>query len=286
MPEYPEVTVVRKTLQNEVNGRTIIDIKIWDNKFVKNASANEFINYLKGEKILDVSNTGKFLVFQFSNQKRVISHLRMEGKYYIRDAEILDKYHFKHDYLYFYLDNNKVLCYNDTRKFGSFEIWDQSQQNQSIYQLKNLAQLPKDVDIEALYAKLQKSNKSIKTILLDQSLVLGIGNIYADESLYATCVYPMTKAKDISKEKLQEILNAAQEIMDRSIKLGGSSVHTYKAVNGIDGKFQNELKVYGQVKNVCLRCKKSEIVKVKLDYKPNGRGTSFCPVCQKNPYEN
>lgn len=285
MPEYPEVTVVRKTLQTEVKGKKILDLKIWDPKFIKNASLDEFISFLKGETIEDISNTGKFLVFNLSNNKRMLSHLRMEGKYYLRDPKVLENYHYKHDYLYFYLSDNIVLAYNDTRKFGSFEIIDASLKDKSVHELKNLAQLPAFVNVDELYAKLQKSNKSIKTILLDQSLILGIGNIYADESLYHCNVFPMTKAKDISKNKLKEILQAAQEIMDASIVRGGSSVHSYKAVNGVVGTFQNELKVYGQAKKVCLKCKKSEIKKVKLDFKPNGRGTSYCPVCQKDPYE-
>ncbi|UUD35851.1 DNA-formamidopyrimidine glycosylase [Mycoplasmopsis citelli] len=285
MPEYPEVTVVRKTLQNEVKGKKVLDIKIWDPKFIKNASAQEFINFVKGETIEDISNVGKFLVFSLSNNKRFLSHLRMEGKYYLRDPKILENYHYKHDYLYFYLEDNVVLAYNDTRKFGSFEILDASLNDKSIHEIKNLAQLPAFVDVEQLYQKLQKSSKSIKTILLDQSLILGIGNIYADESLYQCNIFPMTKAKDISKEQLAQLLKTAQEIMDQSIVAGGSSVHSYKAVNGVVGTFQNELKVYGKAKSVCLKCKKSEIVKVKLDFKPNGRGTSYCPVCQKDPYE-
>ncbi|UUM19565.1 MULTISPECIES: DNA-formamidopyrimidine glycosylase [unclassified Mycoplasma] len=285
MPEYPEVTVVRKTLQNEVKGHKILNVKIFDPKFIKNASAKDFINFVKGEIIEDISNVGKFLVFHLSNNKRFLSHLRMEGKYYIRDEQVLENYHFKHDYLYFYLENKGVLAYNDTRKFGSFEILDPSENDVSIHELKNLAQLPAFVDVDQLYNKLQKSNKSIKTILLDQSLILGIGNIYADESLYHCNIFPMTKAKDLSKEQLKNLLNTAQEIMDQSIVAGGSSVHSYQSVNGVIGTFQNELKVYGKAKSVCMKCKRSEIVKVKLDFKPNGRGTSYCPVCQKDPYE-
>ncbi|WP_025755446.1 DNA-formamidopyrimidine glycosylase [Mycoplasmopsis cricetuli] len=285
MPEYPEVTIVRKTLQTEVKGSQIINVKIWDPKFIKNTNAKNFEEFIKGETIEDISNTGKFLVYHLSNNKRVISHLRMEGKYYLRDPKILENYHYNHDYLYFYLNNGKVLAYNDTRKFGSFEIVKQEDEHKSISEIKNLAELPGFVDVEKLYQKLSKSNKSIKTVLLDQSLILGIGNIYADESLHLSKVYPMTKAKLISLEKLKEILQNAQKIMDESIMLGGSSVHTYRAVNGVIGTFQNKLKVYGRAKKVCLQCKRAAIEKVKLDFKPNGRGTSFCPNCQREKHE-
>ncbi|AWX69781.1 bifunctional DNA-formamidopyrimidine glycosylase/DNA-(apurinic or apyrimidinic site) lyase [Mycoplasmopsis anatis] len=281
MPEYPEVTIVRKGLETIVNNRKITKVIVISSKFIKNTTEKEFINFLVNKTITKVNNIGKFIEFIFDDNSRMISHLRMEGKYYTRDIKLIKEgIREKHDYIIFILDKNIALAYNDTRMFGSFEIIDK-EDKRSLYEIKNLAQLPGDVNVDELYKKLQKRTKSIKSILLDQSLVLGIGNIYADETLHKEKVYPMTKCNLISKNKLQKILKSAQEIMDQSINAGGSSVNSYKGVNGKIGTFQNKLFVYGRFNLTCLQCNKEKLIKVKLDFKDNGRGTTYCPRCQK-----
>ncbi|BBA22428.1 DNA-formamidopyrimidine glycosylase [Mycoplasmopsis bovirhinis] len=280
MPEYPEVTIVQKALNKHVKDRTIIKVEVRVEKLIKNIDPEGFSEFLKNKLILNIENFGKYIVFNFNDQSRLISHLRMAGKYYIREANDPYLYSYKHDCIYFFLDNHQVMVYNDTRMFGSFEIVEKDNKD-SLYQIKKLAKLPGEVNAKELYEKIKTKNISIKKILLDQSLVLGIGNIYADEALFAAQIYPMTKAKDISFKKFQELLNYAQVIMDKSIEFGGSSVKDYSSVNGINGKFQNELKVYGRSGKECLRCQKYIIKKVKLDFKENGRGTSYCENCQR-----
>ncbi|WP_027121394.1 DNA-formamidopyrimidine glycosylase [Mycoplasma leonicaptivi] len=279
MPEYPEVTVVRKSLNNYVKNRFITKIEVKVPKLIKNTNQENFVNFLLNEQVLDVENFGKFLVFNLKSKKRLISHLRMSGKYFIRQENDPNLYAYKHDCIYFFLDNQNVVVYNDSRMFGSFEIIN-SDDLRSLYEIKKLAQLPRDVDVKILFNKIKNKNISIKKVLLDQSLVLGIGNIYADESLFASKIYPMKKAKDVTLQELKTILNHAQNIMDKSIELGGSSVQTYSSVNGITGKFQNNLMVYSKHDQLCQVCKQEKIVKVKLDFKENGRGTSYCPKCQ------
>ncbi|TDV24458.1 DNA-(apurinic or apyrimidinic site) lyase [Mycoplasmopsis mustelae] len=280
MPEYPEVTVVQRSLNKYVQNQIILKVEIKISKLIKNIDSDGFINFLVNKTIINIENFGKFLVFNLNDKSRLISHLRMSGKYYIRQQNDPLLYAYKHDCVYFWL-NDIVLVYNDSRMFGSFEVIPASDQR-SLFQIKHLGQLPGDTDVEALYAKLRNKTINIKKVLLDQSLVLGIGNIYADECLHLSKVYPMSRAKDITKEKLREILSNAQKVMDASIVKGGSSVHTYSAVNGISGKYQNDLLVYGQDKKMCKQCNQSQIIKVKLDFKENGRGTSFCPHCQKD----
>ncbi|TNK81806.1 bifunctional DNA-formamidopyrimidine glycosylase/DNA-(apurinic or apyrimidinic site) lyase [Mycoplasmopsis pullorum] len=281
MPEYPEVTVVTNTLNNLVSGRKIIKVEVRNNKFIRNVSVEEFVQQIQGRTIKNVQNFGKFIVFNFDTDLRMLSHLRMAGKFYVYDLELDKDFLFNlHNYVYFYLDNQKVMIYNDSRQFGGFELVDESDKR-SIYEIKKLAQLPGDIDVDELYKKLQRKNISIKSVLLDQSLVLGIGNIYADEALFKSKIYPMTKCNQVFKKELAILLKNAQEIMDQSIKFGGSSVHTYQSVNSAKGTFQNQLRVYGRAGEVCLSCGKSNIIKVKLDFKANGRGTSYCPNCQK-----
>lgn len=280
MPEYPEVTVVQRSLNTFVQMKRITKVEVKVEKLIKNTDVKGFTVFLKDKKIINVENFGKFLVFNFSDGSRMISHLRMSGKYFMRDAKDPNLYAYKHDCVYFSLDNDIVMVYNDSRMFGSLEIIEKSD-NRTIFEIKKLAKLPGELDKEELYNKIKNKSISIKKILLDQSLVLGIGNIYADESLFAARIYPMTKAKDVSFKKLSEVLDHAQKIMDKSILLGGSTVNSYSSVNGITGKFQNNLLVYGRSGQKCLVCNTGIIQKVKLDFTENGRGTSFCDVCQK-----
>ncbi|MGZ9800433.1 bifunctional DNA-formamidopyrimidine glycosylase/DNA-(apurinic or apyrimidinic site) lyase [Mycoplasma sp. AC1221] len=279
MPEYPEVTVVQKSLNKHIKNQKITKVEVKITKLIKNTDTQNFINFLVNKTIINVENFGKFLVFNFNDKSRLISHLRMSGKYFIRELNDPLLYAYKHDCIYFRLEN-KVLVYNDSRMFGSFEIIENTDKR-SLYQIKNLGLLPADTDVDRLFEKLKHKSISIKKVLLDQSLVLGIGNIYADESLHRSKIYPMTPANKICKQELKTLLMNAQMIMNDSIVKGGSSVHTYSSVNGITGKFQNDLYVYGREKKQCLQCKKTDIIKVKLDFKENGRGTSYCPTCQK-----
>ncbi|MFV8418677.1 bifunctional DNA-formamidopyrimidine glycosylase/DNA-(apurinic or apyrimidinic site) lyase [Mycoplasma sp. 005V] len=281
MPEYPEVTVVTNTLNSLTSGHKIIAVKVLKDKLIKNATEEEFSNFLINKTIKEVCNYGKFILFTFEDNSRMISHLRMSGKYFVLDVNSLNPMAQEiHNYIYFYLENHTVMIYNDARMFGSFEIIPASD-TRSIYEIKNLAQLPHQVNVDELWNKLQRKNISIKAILLDQSLVLGVGNIYADEALHRVKMYPMLKCNKVSKARLAELLQAAGDIMNDSVAHGGSSVHTYVSVNSKRGTYQNKLEVYGKDGKLCSTCKLSLIKKVKLDYKQNGRGTSFCPNCQK-----
>ncbi|TNK99282.1 bifunctional DNA-formamidopyrimidine glycosylase/DNA-(apurinic or apyrimidinic site) lyase, partial [Mycoplasmopsis pullorum] len=127
MPEYPEVTVVTNTLNNLVSGRKIIKVEVRNNKFIRNVSVEEFVQQIQGRTIKNVQNFGKFIVFNFDTDLRMLSHLRMAGKFYVYDLELDKDFLFNlHNYVYFYLDNQKVMIYNDSRQFGGFELVDES----------------------------------------------------------------------------------------------------------------------------------------------------------------
>ncbi|QNM93488.1 bifunctional DNA-formamidopyrimidine glycosylase/DNA-(apurinic or apyrimidinic site) lyase [Mycoplasma sp. Pen4] len=287
MPEYPEVTTVTNTLNKIIPGSKVITVEVLKDKLIKNTTVEHFKEIFEDTTITKIENIGKYIVFYLDTEIRVISHLRMSGKYFIYNyAQVKErrKNPLLHDYVFWYLNNDKVMIYNDARMFGAFDIIEKDD-TRDLYTIKNLAHLPGEVDVDALYAKTQKKRVSIKKILLDQSLVLGIGNIYADETLHLAKIYPMTKCNLISKEQLKELLNIAQKIMDKSIELGGSSVQTYTSVNGVVGSYQHYLNVYNRQGKTCRTCKRAEIVKVRLDNAPNGRGTSYCPNCQREVNE-
>ncbi|WP_027333019.1 DNA-formamidopyrimidine glycosylase [Mycoplasmopsis gallinarum] len=272
MPEMPEVVTVTKALQSKIKNKTIKDVQVYREKMLKNASIAEFSAFLKNEKILNIKNLGKHIIFELSNEKYLLSHLRMTGKYfthkYLRNLT-------KHDYLVFIFDDDSALYYNDARQFGTFYI--KTQDDLFVGKpLENLAKEPNKTSLDEFYQKLQKRKIPIKNALLDQSIILGIGNIYANEILFASQINPFKKANELSLTEVQTILKNSQMILDRAIELGGSSIQSYSSVDGIKGQYQNELKVHMRENQECQICH-NKIERVEIGQ----RSTYFCPVCQK-----
>ncbi|WP_027120471.1 bifunctional DNA-formamidopyrimidine glycosylase/DNA-(apurinic or apyrimidinic site) lyase [Mycoplasmopsis lipofaciens] len=272
MPEMPEVITVVKDLKPKVINKKIKKIIIIKPKLIKETTEKEFNNFLIDETIKNIFNLGKHIIFQLSNDKYLLSHLRMTGKYfthkYLRKPTM-------HDCLVFEFEDNTALYYNDSRQFGTFYI----KNKQDLYTTKpldKLGKIPGEIDIDEFYKKIKNRRIVIKTLLLDQSLVLGIGNIYANEALFAAKIHPNTPTNQLSKEEISLALKHAQSIMDHSTKLGGSSIDSYTSVDGVKGGFQKLLKVHLRNNKPCLVCS-TPINKIWI----NGRGTYYCPNCQK-----
>ena len=268
MPELPEVETVRNTLKKEVLNRTIKDVEIYYENIIAYPNISEFKKQIKGQKINDILRRGKFLMFSLDNFY-LLSHLRMEGRFYFKDGEKL-----KHEHVRFILDD-KNLCYIDTRKFGRMYLLPKD----DAYNMKPLNELglePWDDNLTVDYLKDKYKNKKlpIKTVLLDQSIIVGIGNIYDDEILFMSNINPYTKASNLSDSDLSNIISNTKIVLERAIKLGGTTIKTYESSEGVHGRFQNELLVHG--KEVCPKCNS------KLEYDHiNGRGTYYCKKCQK-----
>ncbi len=271
MPELPEVETVKNGLIKKVKGRKILDCKVLWNGIIAYPSKDEFIKEIVNQTINDIERRGKFLMFILDDYF-LISHLRMEGKYFIKEpSEPLSK----HDHVIFTLDNNKCLRYNDTRKFGKMHLVKKNELN--ISPIAKLGKEPWDDDLTTSYLKVKLNRKlPIKTLLLDQSIITGIGNIYADEILFAAKINPETKGSDLTDEKLQSIIDNTKKILAKAIELGGTTIHTYTAVDGITGRFQQELLVHGKKDLPCPNCQ-NKIIKIVV----GTRGTYYCPHCQK-----
>ena len=272
MPELPEVETVRRILEKRYVGKKIIDVDILYPKMI-HSPIEEFKANIEGQTITSISRKGKYLFINFSNEYSLISHLRMEGKYVLREKnEELSKY----TKVVFYLDDSTLLCYEDMRCFGIMYLVKTS----DIFQNKEVKKLgPEPFEIKDgsyLFEKYQKSSKEIKTCLLDQEIMSGLGNIYCDEVLFLCKINPFRKASSITLEECQNILDYSIKVLNKAISLGGSTVSSYHPEKGIDGKFQNELNVYGKVNLHCPVCG-SILRKDKI----SGRGTTYCPICQK-----
>ena len=272
MPEKPEVITVSKTLEKIIVGKTIKDVDVyWDNIIIGNK--NDFIKDLKGENIETITTRGKWIVI-FLTTKALICHLRMEGKFFFRNPSIPKG---KHDHVIITFTDNTDMRFNDVRKFGKMAVLPKHE----VFKLKPLVDLgleynDKNLTPTYLVENLQKKKVPIKTALLDQSIITGIGNIYDDEILFASHIDPLRKANTISLEEAADIIKNTKIILDKAITMGGTTIKSFTSAEGVHGLFQNELSVHGKKDGLCPLCGEPlDVTKVV------GRGTYYCPKCQK-----
>lgn len=271
MPELPEVEVVRRALEPSLIGLKITNVEIRYEGIIL-----DDISYFKenviGKTIKSISRHGKFLIFNL-NEGHIVSHLRMEGKYFYLKKNTLDN---KHIHVIYDLSNGYQLLYQDVRKFGIMTYKESSE----LYKTKPLSDVGVDlilndnIDIDLIYKKINKKSIPIKTVLLDQSILAGLGNIYVDEVLFLSKINPLKKASLITIDDLKNIIKYSKEVMQKSIEFGGTTIRSYTSSLGVTGSNQNNL--YVHTKKICPICG-SEIIK---DY-IGGRGSYYCPNCQK-----
>lgn len=273
MPELPEVQTVINYLSSKILKKEIEDIKISNNKFLKNINEDFLKNIVINSRIIKIDRKGKYILFHLDNDYTIVSHLRMEGKYRFEEKEQEFK---KHDYIIFYFKNNSRLIYNDSRQFGTIHLTKTSELN-NLKELKKLALDPLDekFNIEHFFQKIKNKNITIKTLLLDQTIISGIGNIYANEILFDVKVNPWIKGKEIDFETSKKIIDSAKKILKIAIKNNGTTIHSYE-FGSSKGSFQNFLKVQSREKLKCFQC--NEIIKREKDH---GRSSFWCPNCQK-----
>lgn len=277
MPELPEVESVRKGLEEMVVGETIDKVEVRWPRIIESPEQHEFAKRLMGQTIETVRRRGKFLLFYFTNDV-LISHLRMEGKYQIVEPEKDGRLprRDKHMHILFHLKSGRKLIYHDVRKFGRMSLVEKGTE----FTHKSLMKLGpeptrEDFQLEEMQEFLKRRKKAIKGVLLDQQMVVGLGNIYADEVLFHAKIHPLTPANTLTDAEEIRLHEATIEIMTNAIKSGGTTIRTYLNAFGDEGSYQNQLKVYGKNGEACPNCG-TEILKIKVA----GRGTHFCPVCQ------
>lgn len=270
MPELPEVETVRRTLKNFILNKTIESVEVRYPKII-DGDVETFVSTLIHQSIKDIDRKGKYLIFILDHDA-FISHLRMEGKYNIKNKDIP---YDKHDHIIFHMTNGTDLRYNDTRKFGRMKLVDKEHYD-SYEPLNKLGQEPMTASFDYIYPLIHKSHLPIKQVLLDQSIFAGIGNIYANEICFRMHIDPRTKADKLSKKRVQELIDVSSDVLKEAIKQGGTTIHSFDA-NGIHGLFQVQLHVHNQ--KTCDICQ-GPIKKITIA----GRGTYFCPHCQKRRY--
>ena len=272
MPELPEVETVKRILTPLLVNKTIANVEVLYPKMIL-SPVEEFKKSLQNQTFLSIKRKGKYLLFYLTNDLVLISHLRMEGKYILLGNNESKTSHAR---VIFNLTNNESIAYDDTRCFGIMKLVKEKDLNNE-EMLNKLGQEPFDIhDITYIKKRLQKSNNPIKVSIMDQSIISGLGNIYADEVLFRSKINPLTPSSKVNDEDIRNIVSNSVIVLNKAIELGGSTVRSYHAARGVDGKFQNELLVYGKKDECCPSC---HYVFKKIYV--GGRGTTFCPHCQK-----
>jgi formamidopyrimidine-DNA glycosylase len=271
LPELPEVETVRRTLKALVLHKKIEKVSVSWPKMVK-LELEQFIDALKGQSILDVGRRGKFLIL-YTEDFALVSHLRMEGKYGLFSQEDeIDK----HTHVMFHFTDGTELRYKDVRKFGTMHLFRKGEEFE-FPPLNQLGPEPLSADFTAglLAAKLAKTSRNIKAALLDQTTLVGLGNIYVDEALFRAGIHPERAANTLTSDEIsilhREVIGTLGEAVDK----GGSTIRSYVNTQGQIGMFQLELLVYGRKGEECKKCGTPLIKKVVA-----GRGTHYCPSCQ------
>ncbi|MFV0380192.1 MAG: DNA-formamidopyrimidine glycosylase [Anaerorhabdus sp.] len=270
MPELPEVETVVRTLEVQIKNEKIKNIEVlWDNIIV--GSVSEFKEKLTNQHFREFKRRGKYLVFKLDDIY-LISHLRMEGKFFLKEKN--DPIN-KHEHVVFEFYSGKQLRYHDTRKFGKMEI---IEGEIDFDNFKNLGPEPWSDKFNLEYCKkeLKKRKQPIKQVLLDQSFVAGVGNIYADEICFKIKTHPAKKCYLLSDDVIVNLIKATREILERAISLGGTTIRSYTSSLGVTGRFQLEVCVHQRENECCPVCN-SKIIKTKVAT----RGTYYCPKCQK-----
>jgi len=274
MPEMPEVETIRRTLADKVEGRKIIRVDIGLPRLVKWPTAAEFQAILTDKTIMKLVRRGKYLLFYLDNNFVLIIHLRMTGRlYYKTPGSEFDKF----THILFNLDNGDILLYADTRTLGTLYLMPEEE----LWRIAGLASMgpePLSAEFTLKYFAdmLSKRKAKIKSVLLNQKLIGGLGNIYVDEALAIACIDPERIANSLTAQEANYLHQAVNQVIADGIAHGGTTFRDYRDGAGQSGSHQRYLQVYGRTNKPCQRC--GGIIARK---EVAGRGTHYCPNCQK-----
>ncbi len=269
MPELPEVETIRRQLEKEIVGKTIVDVW-WDRPKMLRPRPEAFVNGVKNRRITGVERKAKLLIFELSDGF-FVCHLRLSGRLLVRRKD--DK---PDDYVHVVLkfENNKELRFAEARLFGYMQYVESQEELDKILEKYGPEPLD-DLTAGEFFKILQKTSRPIKLVLLDQNRIAGVGNIYANDALFLAKIHPRTPANSLSASQSSSLLKAIEQVFKEGLKYGGASDQWYRQVHGEKGSYQEHFKVYGQAGQVCDVCG-TKIKRIEL----GGRGTFFCPQCQ------
>lgn len=278
MPELPEVETVVRGLQAVLPGRRILEVRLGKTDFIEDPAALE--THLPGARIGSVKRYGKFLLFELESasaddparELALLIHLGMTGQLVTGPA---NAHVLPHTHVFFALDDGKELRYTDVRRFGSMQLLLDGAREKV---LGSLGLDPLEMTEEQLAAVVHSRRARVKALLLDQRVLRGIGNIYADESLWRARIHPMRIGANLKREEIHRLYRAVRDVLNEAIRLRGSSVSDYVDSEGRRGEFQLRHRVYQRIGKKCFRCGTTIRRAIVA-----GRSSHFCPKCQRAP---
>jgi formamidopyrimidine-DNA glycosylase len=273
MPELPEVETVVRTLNQLIGGKRIQRVEVWLNRIIQRpVEPEQFAAALENQMIHRIERRGKFILF-ILDEIIMVSHLRMEGRYGLYKA---DEPIAKHTHVVFYLTDGSELRYMDVRQFGTMHLFAAGDELilPPLHKL-GLEPLAESFTYEAFHARIAHRSTKIKPLLLNQEFIVGLGNIYVDESLFRAGIFAERETDKLSDLELRKLYKAIIVTLQAAVDAGGSSIKSYVNGQGEMGMFQQQLQVYGRKGVPCEHCA-SLIEKIVV----GGRGTHYCPQCQ------
>lgn len=282
MPELPEVETVRRGLLDKLCGRVVTSVKVFRPASIAHPSATEFVKALKGRRFEDIERRGKYLLFSLDKGAKLAAHLRMSGRLLVlKPTQENKNVRLEHVRVRMELDNGNIFLFEDMRVFG--RLWFIAAQipaSEIVSGLKELGVEPlsDDFDADYLFAALKTRTQAIKTVLLDQTLIAGIGNIYADESLHLAGIHPQRRAKELKRGQIEILCTQIKQVLSRAIENRGSTLRNYTDSDGVNGNYQSLAHVYGRAGQQCRQCS-AAVMRIRLA----GRSAHYCPKCQPLP---
>ncbi len=269
MPELPEVETIKQELSPGVTGRCIIGVTLDWEGIVASPSPREFVSCLKGQCIDGIDRRGKYLLFRLSGRGLLIIHLKMSGALLLKRTDDYGKY----VRAVIHLDDGSHIVFRDPRKFGRMRLADY---DDPVIAALGPEPLEDDFTVSVLKERLSRRNGPIKAVLLDQPVIAGIGNMYADEALFASRIHPLKQANRLCDAELKRLYKGIRGVLKNAIDAKGASVNTYMRPDGQRGTAHQVFKVAHRRGENCPDCGgpiERRVIR--------GRGSYFCPRCQR-----
>lgn len=274
MPELPEVETVRRSLEIALLERSIVDIQVREPRLRVTIDEERLHELILKRRVTKLMRRAKYIIVYFTGGSCLILHLGMTGQLLILSpSQPFDK----HDHVIFTLDNGLQLRFRDPRRFGVIAAVETANlQEHKLLARLGIEPLSEDFTPEYLFKRSRKSKKPVKNFIMDQQVLVGVGNIYASEALFLAGIYPMRAAGRISLARWQKLHTTIQQVLQEALALGGTTIDDFRNSDGSSGYFQQKLRAYGRKDEPCINCQTPIRTQVLA-----GRSTFYCSKCQK-----